>query len=287
MRRAESLGYRAAYVDGDVSVVPSRGDAPVLEGWTATVAHLARTERIEIGSIRLVHQWNVARFAQAVSTLETIAPERLRVLVSIGAQVSDRRFGYAMPPARVRVEWLDEWVGALRQLLSGEDVTLAGRHVQLDRARIRPVPRGGRMPIEIGGARPALLGVIARHADRWDLNLPPIATRVDDAVRTLERAAREAGRDPGAIGRSMWILVRPGQDPHGTAVRDAFRRWQPWFRDLADAEIPRAVVAGPVGACRDRIAALRARMGLDLPVLDLVGLDLHAAAEALEALAGS
>lgn len=274
-------------MDGDVSVVPSRGDAPVLDGWTATVAHLARTERIEIGSIRLLHQWNVARLAQAVSTIESIAPGRLRLLVSIGAQPSDRRFGYAMPPARVRVEWLDEWAGALRRLLAGEEVTLAGRHVELDRARVRPIPREGRMPIEIGGARPALLGVIARRADRWDLNLPPIPARVDDAVRTLEAAAREAGRDPAAIGRSMWILVRPGEDPRGPAVRDAFRRWHPWFRDLPDAQIPDAVIAGPVGPCRERIAGLRSRLGLDLPVLDVAGLDLAAATEALEALAGA
>ena len=92
--RAEALGYRAAYVDGDVSVVPSRGDAPVLEGWTATVAYLARTERIEIGSIRLVHHWNAARLAQAVATVESIAPGRLRLLASIGGQPADRRFGF-------------------------------------------------------------------------------------------------------------------------------------------------------------------------------------------------
>lgn len=274
-------------MDGDVSIVPSRGDAPVLDGWTATVGYLARTERIEIGSIRLVHHWNVARLAQAVATVESMAPGRLRLLASIGAQRTDRRFGLAFPPAAERLAWLDEWLGALRRLLAGEAVTVAGRHVELTEAWVRPVPRDGRMPIEVGGAAPALLRVVARHADRWDVNLPPIARRVHDAAAMLADACRAIGRDPDAIGRSMWIFVRPGEDPGGEAVRAAFRRWHPWFRDLPDAGRAESIVAGPVGSCRERIASMRRDLGLDLPVLDVAGLDASAAAAAIEALAGA
>jgi alkanesulfonate monooxygenase SsuD/methylene tetrahydromethanopterin reductase-like flavin-dependent oxidoreductase (luciferase family) len=274
-------------VDGDVTVVPSRGDAPVLDGWTATVAYLARTERIEIGSIRLVHHWNAARLAQAVATLESIAPGRLRLLVSIGGQPADARFGFALPGAGERIAWLDEWLDAAQRLLAGEEVSCAGRFVRLDRARVRPVPRGGRMPIEIGAAGPRLLDLVALRADRWDVNLPPIAARVDAAAERLAAAARAAGRDPAAIGRSMWLLVRPGADPGGPAVREGFRRWHPWFRAIPDAEIAEAVIAGPVARCRARIAELRTRLGLDLPVLDLAGLDRGAALAAMEALAGS
>jgi alkanesulfonate monooxygenase SsuD/methylene tetrahydromethanopterin reductase-like flavin-dependent oxidoreductase (luciferase family) len=287
VRRAEVLGYRAAYVDGDVTVVPSRGDAPVLDGWTATVAYLARTERIEIGSIRLVHHWNAARLAQAVATVESLAPGRLRLLVSIGAQPADARFGYPQPSPGDRIAWLDETLDAVTRLLAGEDVTCFGRFVRLDRARVRPVPRGGQMPIEIGGAGPRMLVLIARRAARWDVNLPPLAARVADAAAVLDRAAQAAGRDPRAIGRSMWILVRPGEEPRSEAVRDAFRRWHPWFRSLTDDEIAEAAIAGPVGRCRDRIAELRTRLGLDLPVLDLAGLDRASAESAMDQLAGA
>ncbi|HVH05616.1 MAG TPA: LLM class flavin-dependent oxidoreductase, partial [Myxococcota bacterium] len=57
VRRAEAAGYAAAYVDGDVSMLESRGDADVLDGWTLTTALLARTQRIALGSIRLPHHW--------------------------------------------------------------------------------------------------------------------------------------------------------------------------------------------------------------------------------------
>ena len=287
MRRAEALGYRAAYVDGDVTIVPSRRDAPVLEGWTATATYLVATERIEIGSIRLVHHWNAARLAQAVATIESAVPGRLRLLLSVGAQATDRRFGFAFPEAAERVAWLDETLGALTRLLAGEVVTLQGQHVVLDRALVRPVPRAGRMPIEVAGARRGVLGLVARYADRWDMNVPPVAQRVRDAASTLADACRAVGRDSASIGRSMWIFVRPGEDPASAATRDAFRHWHSWFRDLSDAELAEAIVAGPVGSCRERIGAIRSELGVDLPILDLAGLERADAARVMEQLAGS
>jgi alkanesulfonate monooxygenase SsuD/methylene tetrahydromethanopterin reductase-like flavin-dependent oxidoreductase (luciferase family) len=287
VRRAEALGYRAVYVDGDVSMLPSRGDAPVLDGWTATVGYLASTSRIEIGSIRLVHHWNTARLAQAIATVEQIAPGRLRLLAAIGAQATDRRFGLPFPPVAERIAWLDEMLGALRRLLAGEVVTLRGAHVALEDACVRPVPRAGRIPIEVAGAGPRVLRVVARHADRWDLNVPPTPDRVREAVTRLAEACAEIGRDPAEIGRSMWVFVRPGADPSDPALRAEQRRWNPWFRSLTDAELEEAVVAGPTGACRERIAELREHLGIDLPVLDLSGLDREVAEAALELLAGA
>lgn len=287
VQRAETLGYRAAYVDGDVSIVPSRGDGPVLDGWTATVALLARTARIEIGSIRLVHHWNAARLAQAVSTAECVAPGRLRFLASIGGQPADRRFGFALPPASERIVWLDEWLSALRRLWAGERVTISGRFVTLDDALVRPLPRGGQMPIEVGGAGARLLDVVARHADRWDLNVPPVARLVREAADRLAVACEAIGRDRASIGRSMWVLARPDRSVDDASLVSEFRRWHPWFRSLPDREVAEAILAGPVPGCRDRIASIRNDLGIDLPVLDLAGLSHPEAERALEALASA
>jgi alkanesulfonate monooxygenase SsuD/methylene tetrahydromethanopterin reductase-like flavin-dependent oxidoreductase (luciferase family) len=287
VERAEALGYRTAYVDGDVTVVPSRGDDPVLDGWTATVALLARTSRIEIGSIRLVHQWNAARLAQAVATAECVAPGRLRFLASIGGQPSDRRFGFALPPASERIAWLDEWLAALRRLWAGERVTVDGRYVTLDDAFVRPLPRGGSMPIEVGGAGARLLEVVARHADRWDLNIPPVARLVRDATSQLASACQAVGRDPTSIGRSMWLFARPGRSPGDASLAVEFRRWHSWFRSLPDADVGEAILTGPTSACRARIAAIRGDLGIDLPVLDLAGLSNREAERALIDLAGA
>ncbi|MGZ8711467.1 MAG: LLM class flavin-dependent oxidoreductase [Thermoanaerobaculia bacterium] len=263
VQRAEALGYRAAYVDGDVSVVPSRGDGPVLDGWTATVALVARTSRIEIGSIRLVHQWNAARLAQAVATAECVAPGRLRFLASIGGQPADRRFGFALPPASERIAWLDEWLAALRRLWAGERVTVQGRYVTLDEALVRPLPRGGRMPIEVGGGAGArLLAVVARHADRWDLNVPPRGCvpggwprpDVDRSFDLGVRATRSVRRRGVARGRvpPLALVVPPAArrgsrrgDPRGPRPGlSRANRCDPWrFRHRLAGPRPRRPLA--------------------------------------------
>ncbi len=285
VERAEALGYAAAFVDGDVSMLGSTRKAEVLDGWTVTTALLARTRRIQIGSMRLVHHWNAARLAQAAATAERIAPGRLQFLISIGDRPHDERFGLQRPSARERVIWLDETLTALRALWRGEAVSMKGRYVTLDAARIQPTPVGGRIPIAIAGRRPRVLELVASHADCWEINLPPLSDRVAEASAHLEQACRKRGRDPAEIARSMWIFTRVGRSGDRDGVFDEYRRLNPWFGRLSDAQCAAATVVGSSEACRARLTALADELKLDLPVIDLSGLDAQASHLALEGLA--
>lgn len=284
VERAEQLGYAAAYVDGDVSMLGVRREADVLDGWTVTTALIARTRRIAIGSLRLVEHWNAARLAQAAATLERIAPGRLRFFASIGDRREDGAFGYPRTRAAERIARLDETLTAARALWRGEDVTLEGAHVRLDAARVRPVPPGGRIPIEIAAKSPRLLGVVARHADVWNVNLPPIHERFARAAAHLEEACASCGRDPKAIARSMWIFTRVRDRSEARAALGEFRRLNPWFADVPDAELAPGLVVGDAAHCRERLAALAGDFGLELPVIDLSGMDASAARRVLEAI---
>lgn len=286
VRCAEAQGFDTAYVDGDVSMLGSRLEADVLDGWTVATALLGATSRIRIASIRLVHHWNTARLAQAVATVERIHPHRLRFFASIGERPEDARFGLPQPPVGDRIAWLDETLDAVRALWRGEEVTRAGRFVTLDRARVRPTPAGRALPIEIGARRPRLLGVVARHADAWNVNLPPIAARVSRAAAELEAACERAGRDPTSIARRMLIFARVQARPdRGSALRE-FRRLNPWFADIPDSEISPALAVGDEEACRRQLAALASPLGLELPVLDLTGADAASARVTMDAFPG-
>jgi alkanesulfonate monooxygenase SsuD/methylene tetrahydromethanopterin reductase-like flavin-dependent oxidoreductase (luciferase family) len=282
VRHAEAAGFAAAFVDGDVSQIPSRGQADVLDGWTVTATLLARTERIQIGSLRLAHHWNAARLAQAAATLERIAPGRLRFLISIGGQPADRSFGLPFPSARERIAWLDETLCAIRRLWQGERVTTCGKYVRLSDARVRPCPPGGRLPIAIAAARPRMLELVAAHADVWDINLPPIRERVRAAERGLAAACQRCERDPTEIRRSMWIFTRPGADPRDPGLRREFRQLNPWFRDVPDAQLGEAIVTGPPESCQQRIREVAREFRLELPVADLSGLSHDAARCAID-----
>jgi alkanesulfonate monooxygenase SsuD/methylene tetrahydromethanopterin reductase-like flavin-dependent oxidoreductase (luciferase family) len=284
VRLAERLGYAAVFVDGDVSQLPGRPDAEVLDGLVATATLLACTERIEVASIRLVHHWNAAKLAQATATLARLHPGRVRLFVSIGGQPADRRFGLQLPTAGERIAWLDETLDAVRALWRGEEVTRRGRFVALERARVL-VPRA-QIPIHVAaGSSRALLEVVARHADGWDVNLPPLRARVAGAEATLAAACSARGRDPRSLARSMWIFARPGREPGDPELLREFRRWNPWFRELPDAELTEAIACGPPGEARERIVRIGRELGLELPVADLSGLGAEAAAAALHGLA--
>jgi len=269
VRRAEEEGYDAAWVDGDATLHPGRD---TLDGWTVTTALLALTRRIAIGSLRIVHHWNAARLAQAIATAERITPGRLRFLISIGDRPIDARFGLPELPASERIRWLDETLDAARALWRGETVTRDGRHVRLAGASLRPTPPDGRIEIAVAAKGARLLGVAARHADVWDVNLPPLAPRVHAAAAALESACARLGRDPGAIERSMLLFTRLAASPAAQPFAAEFRRLNPWFGFLTDPEGEASVVVGPPEHCLARIAQLCRELRIARPTLDLSGL---------------
>ncbi len=282
-RAAEALGAEVVVIDGDTSFRPSRPDAPAFHSWTATVALLAHTQRVSIGSMRIVSHWNAVQLATAVYTVVSVAPGRLRFFVSIGGQIADRRAGL-LPAidARGRIAWLDEMLDALPALWAGESVERRGRFVELDQVRLAPLREPPRL--EVGGRGAALLDLVARRADRWDINLPPVARLVERADRELSCACERVGRDPSEIGRSMWIATRVGARMDD-ALRREYRAINPWFPTLRDDEIDDAVVTGPPERCRERIAEIRETLRVDLPLLDFSGLSRQAVLRNLELLA--
>jgi alkanesulfonate monooxygenase SsuD/methylene tetrahydromethanopterin reductase-like flavin-dependent oxidoreductase (luciferase family) len=281
-RHAESLGYEDLFVDGDVSQLEKRPDADCLDGWTTTVALLTLTERIGVGSIRLAHHWNAARLAQASATAARIAPGRFRFLAGLGDWPVDARFGLAYPSAAERVGWLDETLDAVRALWRGERVTREGRFVRLDAAQVRPAP-GDDIAVRLAARRPRMLELVAKHADVWDVNLPPLREPVARATEQLAAACAARGRDASEIGRAMLLFARPGFSADA-ALRD-FRRFNPWFRAFADDEIAPQLLCGEPAACRAQLDQLAADLTLSHPVIDASGLAAGRARELLEALA--
>jgi alkanesulfonate monooxygenase SsuD/methylene tetrahydromethanopterin reductase-like flavin-dependent oxidoreductase (luciferase family) len=184
VRRAEALGYTAAFVDGDLSMLGERSEADALDGWTLTIALLVATRRIQIGSLRIAHHWNAARLAQAVATAERIAPQRLRFLISPGDRAIDARFGLPAFPTSERIARLDEMLGALRALWRGETVSLHGRFVELESARVRPIP--ARVRIEIAAKGPRMLDLVARRR-------PCSASAASGPAATRSRSSARSG----------------------------------------------------------------------------------------------
>jgi alkanesulfonate monooxygenase SsuD/methylene tetrahydromethanopterin reductase-like flavin-dependent oxidoreductase (luciferase family) len=146
------------------------------------------------------------------------------------------------------------------------------------------LPPGGRIEIAVAAKGASLLGVVARHADVWEVNLPPVAPRVEAAVTALEAACARLGRDPATIERSMLLFTRLAASPAAEPFAAEFRRLNPWFRFLSDPEAAASLVVGPPEHCLGRIAEICRELRITRPVIDLSGLPAGEAAHLLTAL---
>jgi alkanesulfonate monooxygenase SsuD/methylene tetrahydromethanopterin reductase-like flavin-dependent oxidoreductase (luciferase family) len=90
-------------------------------------------------------------------------------------------------------------------------VTLDGRHYQLRDAGCRPAPVQAHLPLLIGGKGDRMLGLVARHADAW--NMWGLPATIAERGAVLDRRCDAIGRDPADVHRSTQALVLLTADP--------------------------------------------------------------------------
>jgi probable F420-dependent oxidoreductase len=92
-----------------------------------------------------------------------------------------------------------EQVELLRRLWTERSVTFDGTYEQVTGAGIAPLPVQQPIPVWFGAASEPAFRRAGRIADGWFPMVPP-GGQLDEARAIVEGAAREAGRDPAAIG---------------------------------------------------------------------------------------
>lgn len=228
-RRVETLGYSALYVTDHLNRQP----APMV----ALAAAAAGTERLRIGPYVLANDFrHPLLVAREAATLDRLSGGRLDLGIGAGWRTADyRQLGLAYERPGIRVDRLVEAVGLIRRLLAGEEVTHAGPHYRLDRARLAPEPiQRPHPPLMIGGGGPRMLRFAAREAaivgfvpqmtprgrpmlravaesalrERVDVVRRAAGTRFDELV--LDVFVADVGVVGGAqpIGRTLGSLLR-------------------------------------------------------------------------------
>ena len=198
-KQAEELGFESIWINDHFY---SLGDSIDREGFEAstTLAALAMTTtkpKIGVLTYGNAHR-NPAILFKEVVTVDHMSGGR--VIFGIGAgwnEPEHRAFGIPFPSAADRVAMLEEALELFDELESNDRTTFHGRYYQLEDAPFVPKPVNGHIPRLIGGRRPKMLRVIAKHADIWDSGLE--ADEYAVALRTIREHAAEFGRDPNAI----------------------------------------------------------------------------------------
>jgi alkanesulfonate monooxygenase SsuD/methylene tetrahydromethanopterin reductase-like flavin-dependent oxidoreductase (luciferase family) len=176
----------------------------VLEGWTALTYLAARHPDFQFGNAVLCQSFrNPALVAKMAATFQFMTGGRFILGIGAGWKEDEyRAYGYDFPGAGVRVDELEEALQIIEALWSDEQATVHGKYHQVTDAYCEPKP-DPRPPIMIGGAKPRMLRVVARHADWWNVSW----TGIQDYCRQVpecERACAEVGRDPRTLRRTWF-----------------------------------------------------------------------------------
>ncbi|EWT07776.1 oxidoreductase [Intrasporangium chromatireducens Q5-1] len=151
--------------------------------------------------------------ARQLATLAEMAPGRLVLGVGVGGEDRSEISNSGVDPA-TRGRQLDEALGLVRRLLTGDEVTHAGEFFSLDAARILPSPAEP-IPFVIGGKGQAAVRRAAAHGDGW-LGIFCSARRFAQTRGEILEATRALGRpEPTWFGVNVWC----GLDSNGETAR--------------------------------------------------------------------
>lgn len=199
---------------------------------------------------------SVVATALEISTLATMFPGRVQVALGHGVQDWMRQAGVAVASP---LTCLSEHVTALRGLLAGQTVTVAGDYVRLDGVQLEFVPEQP-VPVLIGGTGQKTLALAGAIADGVLLDCQHTEASVRAA---LEHVARGSAGSDRYFRRIMYLACAPTTSEPGTRLLEEAQRWQ--VTPAADFG-----VGGPPSAIRDGVARYRAA-GIDTVVFQPIG----------------
>jgi len=201
---AEELGLTHLRVPDQV-IRP--GSGPLHEPLTMMALIAGVTEKIElVPSVIILPARQTVLVAKQAATIDVLSGGRLRLGIGIGNnEVEYSAMGADFHNRGARC---DEQMKLLHQLWTEEIVEFEGKWEQIKGAGINPLPVQRPIPMWIGASpvpSPAVRRRIGELSDGWFvLCSPEEFPEVRDDIR---RIAREAGRDPAAIGTEAGVAV--------------------------------------------------------------------------------
>lgn len=186
--------------------------------FTSAATLLAATTTIRVGiGILPVNVRNPLFMAMEIATLERLYPGRFIAGFGHGYEPWMKQIG-AYPKSTLAA--LEETVTAVRGLLSGEETTLLGKQVHLERVQQLLVPCQV-PPLYVGAVREKTLRLAGRVGDGTLLSVISSPAYVRWAKEHIAAGAAEAGRAPNHCCVSIPCQV----GPDGPAAREPVRRW--------------------------------------------------------------
>ena len=218
---AEGLGYKHLLVFDHVL----GADTSKRQGWERPYSSVdmfhepfvlfgylgALTEKLEfVTGVLILGQRQTALVAKQAAEVDVLTGGRLRLGIGIGW--NDVEYEALGEPFGNRGRRSEEQIALMRELWTNETVDFHGRYHNVTHAGINPLPVQQPIPIWIGGGAPQVVKRIGRMGDGWFPQFQPNSEGAE-RIGEMRQYAREAGRDPAAIGLEGRVgMATDGQD---------------------------------------------------------------------------
>jgi alkanesulfonate monooxygenase SsuD/methylene tetrahydromethanopterin reductase-like flavin-dependent oxidoreductase (luciferase family) len=273
VRLARDAGFELIGVPHHASRGPSIWFPPLLTA--AAIAADAATMRIAttVFLLPLDHPVDVA---EHVAMLDQLTGGRF--VFGVGAGWQPGEFQALGIPMAERGQRLEEGLALIERLWTGERVSVRGRHVTVEDARLTLLPaQRPRPPIWMGAnAAETAIRRAARLADAWIVSAHPDVDAVARHLDVYRKALDELGKPfPPELPMLRNLYVAPDTETalaeareHFEASYEIFGEWglfedvlRSGQRQLRGTELRRGrLIVGSPEACLEQIAALKARV---------------------------
>lgn len=184
---------------------------------TSAVVMLAATSHIKVGiGLMPATVRNPLFFAMEITTLARLYPGRFLPGFGHGVDGWMKQIG-AAPKSSMKA--LEETVKAVRALLMGENVTMLGDHVHLDKVQMKLIPNQ-QPPLFIGAIREKSLQLAGRAGDGTILTEMSSPAYVRWAREQIDTGMKESGR----THNQLVVFEQCKINPDGGLARQAVRQ---------------------------------------------------------------
>ncbi len=216
---AEGLGFTHLIApDHVLGANPAADHGGTRVGTTATAYHdpfalfgflAGCTTRIGFAvGVLILAQRQAVLVAKQAASLDILCDGRFRLGIGVGW--NEVEFVGLNEDFHNRGKRSAEQVRVMQALWAEPHVTFDGEFHHIQDAGINPRPASGRVPIWYGGHAEATFRRCARYGDGFMPLAYPPGDAALAAFEKLRRLAREAGRDPAAIGLEVWVSPGAG-----------------------------------------------------------------------------
>jgi alkanesulfonate monooxygenase SsuD/methylene tetrahydromethanopterin reductase-like flavin-dependent oxidoreductase (luciferase family) len=207
-KRLDKLGYDHLWAWDHLYAIFGDPYQPIFEGYTTLAAAATATPRLRLGLLVGANTFrNPGLVAKIVTTLDHASNGRA-ILGIGGAWFELEHTAYGIEFGKgfgERLNWLDESVGAMRDVLDGKSVTSPpGGHYKFVDLRQQPAPIQRHLPIMIGGSgEKKTLRTVAKYADMW--NAMGDIEKLTHKVEVLKQHCEDVGRNIAEIEFTLGI----------------------------------------------------------------------------------